>query len=453
MKTWQRRTLRTTAAVVVLMLIAVALSWRQIRILVNAGALSGKKESIPSVLVKALPAVVKGNADWTCWRGRDGDGRSAVSGILEDWSEGLRQLWQIDFLCQDTSSASWSCPVIQGNHLIVCGRDEANDLIFCLDPADGTLLWRTSYETAASSGHGSGARATPCIDGDRVYTFGRSGDLACWRLLDGREVWRRNVSKDGGNEPRWGHSSSPYVVGDIVAVQAGGTARALAVDKNTGRVVWKSGHGPAGYAALTSMDLGGTPVILAFHGKGLAAHDVKSGNELWNTPWETAYDVNATTPIAAGGTVFITSGYGTGCALLKVSRAGAEMLWRNEVIASHHSDPYAIDGFLYGYSGQSTQNRGAFKCVDLKDGVEQWSTDELGWGTCTVVEGYLLCGDIRGNIFLVKPDPERFIQVTNMAKALGDIKAGPAWTAPVAANGRLYLRCKQRLVCYDLLSR
>jgi len=193
------------------------------------------------------------------------------------------------------------------------------------------------------------------------------------------------------------------------------------------------------------------PAILSFHGKGLAAIDTRKGNELWNVPWETEYDVHATTPIVTGDKVFFTSGYKTGCQLLKASGAGAETLWRNNTIESMHSDPYVIDGYLYGYSGQSYQNRGSFKCVDLKDGVEKWSTNEMGWGTCIFVDGHLLCCDIKGNLFLMKPDPDKFNRVTKLSHALGDV-SGPVWTRPVVANGLLYLRFKQTLVCYEIVS-
>jgi hypothetical protein len=73
----------------------------------------------------------------------------------------------------------------------------------------------------------------------------------------------------------------------------------------------------------------------------------------------------------------------------------------------------------------------------------------MGWGTCTYVDGHLLCLDIEGNLFLMKPDPERFIKVTELSRALGDVE-GPVWTLPVVANDKLFLRFKQRLVCYAL---
>ncbi len=85
------------------------------------------------------------------------------------------------------------------------------------------------------------------------------------------------------------------------------------------------------------------------------------------------------------------------------------------------------------------QNKGAFKCLELASGTEKWATNEMGWGTCTYVDGHLLCLDIKGNLFLMKPDPGRFTKVTGLPKALGDVE-GPVWTLPVVANNKLFLR-------------
>jgi outer membrane protein assembly factor BamB len=393
--------------------------------------------------------IEKGQADWPYWRGPQGDGRSPVTGIKTDWSGGLQRLWQVEFLCQGSDAATWSSPVVQGNRLVVPGRGPGQDLVFCLDPATGALIWLGQYEAKAVPSHGPGARATPCVDGDRVYTFGRSGDLACWNLQDGTLLWRHNVSDAGGKEPTWGHSSSPLVCGNRVIVQGGGEALVIAYDKMTGRVIWKAGQGPAGYAACALDGPRESPRLLVFHGTGLSSLDPSSGRQIWQVPWQTSYQVNATTPIVADDVVFITSGYGSGCEALKVSDTGEEVMWRSKIIASHHSDPILVDGFLYGYSGQSDQNSGLFKCVELSSGKERWATGEMGWGTAVWADGHLLCMDIKGNLFLVKPSPDAWHKVAEFRGALGPV-TNPAWTIPVVANGRLYLRYMQRLVCYKL---
>ena len=250
---------------------------------------------------RGLPGPLeKGQADWPRWRGPQGDGRSLVTGIRTDWSQGLEKLWQVDFLCQGTDAVAWSAPVVQGNRLVVPGRGPGIDLVFCLDPATGALIWVGTYEARAKSGHGPGPRATPCIDEDRVYTFGRSGDLVCWSLQDGRLFWRHNVREVGGREPLWGHACSPLVYRDRVIVQGGGSALVIAYDKLTGAVVWKSLQGEAGYASCVLLGAPEPRTLLVFHGGGLSGLDPDSGRPLWQAPWHAAMPVNATTPLVAG---------------------------------------------------------------------------------------------------------------------------------------------------------
>ncbi|MBN2010482.1 PQQ-binding-like beta-propeller repeat protein [candidate division KSB1 bacterium] len=449
MKKWLKWLLSILGVLIIGMAIMLALSWNSISILKGTEGINSDTDAIPTSTSDNLPPLEKGKTDYASWLGPNGDSRSTETDIITNWSNGLQKRWEINYLCQGNTSATWSAPVVQGNRLVVCGRDSANDLIFCLNPTDGTLLWHQSYQTNAKRNHGTGPRATPAINDDRVYTFGRSGVLACWSLFDGAQLWMKNITELGGKEPTWGYSSSPLVWQNYVIVQGGGSIRTIAFDKITGDVAWKSGNGIAGYAALIPMEIGGKPAILSFHGKGLAALEATDGHELWDVPWETSYDVNATTPLIIDDNVFITSGYKTGCMLLKVGSTSADSAWKNDTFTPSHSDAFAIDGYVYGYSGDSFQNKGTFKCIKLSDGLEQWSTNDMGWGTSLFVDGNILCCDIKGNIFLMKPDPKQFIKITELPNALGDIK-GPVWTRPVIANGLLYLRFKQYLICYDI---
>lgn len=397
-----------------------------------------------------IEPITRGESDWICWRGIHGDGRSHVSGIKTDWSDGLTKIWRIDFLCQGKESATWSAPIVQGNRLVVCGRDDVNDMVFCLNPEDGGLIWKQAYPAkTAAVNYGAGPRATPWIDDDRVYTFGRGGDLVCWNLLNGEKIWHKNVNDEGGEEPGAGHSSSPLVTDSLIIVKGGGRALTIAYDKMNGDLIWKTGKGPAGYAAMAMMEIEGEPVVLSFHAKGLVAITLKEGKELWNVEWETRYDEKPTTPVINDNLVFITCGDGGG-QLLKVSKSGAEVVWKNKIYSSHHSDPFIIDGHIYGYSGYGNQNKGVFKCIELETGIEKWSTNEMGWGTSVAIDDYLFCCDIKGNLFLIKPDPEKFVKITDLPKIWGKVR-GAIWTIPVLANGKLYLRFKQSLMCFNIL--
>jgi hypothetical protein len=170
---------------------------------------------------------------------------------------------------------------------------------------------------------------------------------------------------------------------------------------------------------------------------------------LWTVPWVTSYGVNATTPIVYNDIVYHTSGYKMGCEALKVSESGYSVMWKNNAMEAQHSDPILINGYIYGYSGESARNNGQFKCIELLTGKEMWHTGVIGQGTTTFVDGYLICQDIKGNLFLIQPDPSGFKKLGEIRKAIGDVQ-NPAWTVPVVANGKLYLRYLQQLICYQL---
>ncbi len=436
---------------VIIIIILVIFGVWQAWIAINGNEqLSGAQNAIPKPL-SVIPPLETGESDWPNWRGPNQDGKSNVTGIVKDWSNGLKKVWEVNYLCQGKNNIAWSSVVVSGNRLVVPGRDDDSDLVFCLNSQNGHLIWHGSYKAKTGTSHGPGSRATPYIDEDRVYTFGRGGDIVCWSLEDGTLLWQKNVEDAGGKEPQWGHSCSPLVYEDKVIVQGGGDSLVIAYDKMNGNIIWKSMQGEAGYAAVTSIKIEDSNQILVFQGTGLSCLNPEDGTELWTANWKTSYNVNATTPAVSDLIVFITSGYGTGCEALKVTKTNAEVLWKNKTIASHHSDPIIIDGYVYCYSGQSNQNKGSFKCVELETGREMWSTNTIGWGTALYVDEHLVCMDIEGNLFLVEPNPNKFKLVSEFKNALGEV-SNPAWTIPVIANGKLYMRYMQRLICYDIMS-
>lgn len=435
--------------IVAIVLIAAAIIGYQVyKITMGSEPLSGKQESIPAKTA-SVPPITKGTADWPNWRGANFEGKSLTKGIKTDWSKGLEKLWHINYLCQDQSTAAWSSPVVQGNRLIIPGRDENNDLVFCINAENGELIWSGSYEAKSETSHGPGSRATPFINEDKVYTFGRSGDLVCWRLEDGKLLWRKNVKDAGGEEPTWGYSTTPLVLDNKVIVQGGGKALVIAYDKVTGDLLWKSMEGPAGYAATIPMMIENEVKLVIYHGKGLSCLNPSDGKPLWTAPWPTEYGVNATTPLVYKDIIFHTSGYKMGCEALKVTNSGYSVLWKNHVMEAHHSDPILIDGYIYGYSGESLRNVGKFKCIEFSTGKEMWSADQIGQGTTAFADGLLICQDLKGNLALIQPDPSAFKKIGEIKSALKDVK-NPAWTVPVIANGKLYLRYLQQLVCYAL---
>ncbi|KPK83018.1 MAG: hypothetical protein AMJ81_08590 [Phycisphaerae bacterium SM23_33] len=392
------------------------------------------------------------DADWPCWRGPRGDARPTIRGITTDFSKGLEKLWEVKDLCQGENSQSWSAPSIQGERLVVSGRHGDDDVIFCLNADTGKPLWRKSYPAPGKIDRGSGPRATPCIDGDRVYTFGCMGHLACWGLADGKRLWMRQVEEEGGRRPEWGHASSPLIYQDKVIVQGGGTALVAAFEKMTGKLAWKSMTGQAAYAAPVLAAVAGKPQLIVFPAAGPAGLDPRTGRKLWTFPHTTPYDMNCATPILVGETLFIASAVEKnrgGCRLLKLSAAEPEQLWHSQKLGDYHSDPVILDGYIYCFSGWPQGNSGALKCLRLADGEVMWSVRGMGCGSLLYVDGRLMMMNNRGRLALLRPNPKGLEKLTEFQAIAGH----PVWTTPVIARGKLYVRFTNHLICYRLKDR
>jgi len=132
----------------ILLVIALVFGYMVYREVKGSEKITGKLDGIPSPSGK-IPAITQGLSDWPNWRGVHFDGKSDTKNINKDWSKGLKKLWQVDYLCHGSVSATWSAPVVQGNRLIITGRDEKNDYVFCLNAESGELIWQGAYTTEA----------------------------------------------------------------------------------------------------------------------------------------------------------------------------------------------------------------------------------------------------------------------------------------------------------------
>lgn len=444
--------------------------------------------AIPSLFLFLICSTLAASesTDWPCWRGPNGDGKSLVKDIKKDWSNGLTKLWEVDNLCQgEGDTSTWSAPSIKGDKLVVPGKKGDNDVIFCLNAETGELIWKKEYPTVQTerqggTRYGTGSRATPCIEGNKVYTFGGWGDLVCWGLADGKELWRRNVADDGGIPANFGYTSSPLVYDDKVIILAGGTAMVVAYNKETGEPIWKrvweGGSGKPGYASPIAATINGRDQILMSapaggddrdrHSPGrVAGLNPESGEVIWESPWWCMWDMFAT-PVIDGSIAVVGTGKRSGSMALKIEGSSATQIWenwRNDILAPTYSDPVIVDGYIYGYSGHSSdyyeEDRPGreLQCVDLMTGELKWRGGaDASWGTLVYVDGLLLCLTDKGKLLLVNPDPNEYNKITEFQTSLRVVDSGYpkksqyVWTIPVVANGKLYVRYCNHLICYDL---
>ena len=377
-------------------------------------------------------------SDWPQWRGPNRDGISAESGWSSKWpADGPKQLWR------GNVGTGCSSVAVVGDRVLTMGNQGDEDTVWCLDAKTGASVWKHTYANPLDPNmYEGGPGSTPAVDGNFVFTLSRTGQLFCLDSRTGKPVWSKHLVNDfGGKPPKWGYSGSPLVAGDLVVLEAGADgASTVALDKKTGATVWKSGSAPAGYGTIMPFTCGGKACLASFDGTGLTVRDTKTGRELATYPWKTTYEVNAATPIVSGDKIFISSGYGKGCALLRFDGSNLKPLWENKKMRNHFSSSVLWKDHLYGFDDST------LACLDLADGNVKWTRGGLGKGSLMLAGDKLILQSEGGDLVIAPAVPESFQEIAR-AKVFED----RCWVVPVLANGRIYCKSnKGELVCFDV---
>lgn len=419
---------------------------------VEKAALKPVRASLVALWVLALPALAD---DWPQWRGLNRDGISKETGWLNPWpAAGPKKLWEASI------GIGYSSFAVSQGRLYTMGNVADNDITFCFDAESGTPKWKYEYPCSAKDPNGyHGTRCTPTVDGNRVYTLSRHGHFFCLDAATGAVKWSKDFAKDfGGKDPQWGFAGSPLIEKDWVLTEAGGkdNASVVAFNKLNGEVMWRAGSDAAGYSSLIAFDLGRERCFLQLSKDHLVCRKMKDGAELWRLPWPTSYGVNATTPILQGEDVFVSTGYGFGCARIRATLAGVEPVWpatdpeglsanqikgwTNKNMRNHVNSCVLVNGYLYGY------DESELKCLDWKTGEVKWRTDSYGKGSLICADGNLILYGQSGKLGLAEASPDAFKEICSFQALPGK----DTWANPVLANGRLYVRSLDKMLALDV---
>lgn len=379
-------------------------------------------------------------ADWPNFLGPNGKGIAPDTGINKDWSAKQPQVvWTVQM-----GAPSYAGPAVAGGRVFIIDHKGTEDVVRAFALTNGNEVWSYSYPEAAAENCGF-ARSTPTISDGKVYTMSRFGLLNCLEAKTGTLIWKKNiVAEFNGSLPGWQMAVSPQVDGDKLIVCPGGRDAAVAaLNKTTGATIWKGGGSDKpGYATPVPATIGGKKQYVVFTGVALIGVDAADGKLLWRLPWQTSYDVNAATPIVTGDTVFITTGYGHGCALVKTAGENPSIIWQSKEIQAHFSSPILKDGYIYGNS-----DPGRLVCLDAKTGEAKWQAQGFEKGGIVAVDGTIiaLVGN-SGDLVMAEMSSARYKELSRMKAPLG----GQSWTAPIVADGKLIIRNKATLACINL---
>jgi len=394
----------------------------------------------PFILICSLVPAVAWADDWPCWRGPQRTGVSAETGWLDQWpKDGPPVAWKASV------GTGFSSVAVANGRLYTLGNQANKDTVYCFDAVTGKKLWSHTYDAPLEDKlFDGGPTSTPTVDGERVYALSRWGDLFCFEGGTGKVVWSKNVQKEANiRVPGWGFAGSPLVHENLLILNVGEAGMAL--DKQTGKILWSSADRDAGYSSPVLFKRGADVFGIFSADDGWTAMDVKTGKELWRVRWLTRFGLNAADPIVTGETVFVSSGYNKGGALLKMGDKEPADVWRNRAMRNQMNSCVLLDGHLYGIDGDTT-TKSFLKCVELKTGDVRWSHEGVGMGALTAAAGKLIVLSETGELLVAPASSEKFAQ-TARAKVLD----GKCWTVPVLANGRIYCRnAAGDVVCVDV---
>jgi outer membrane protein assembly factor BamB len=411
-------------------------------------------------------------ADWPQWRGPKRDGVSDEKGLLTQWPEGGPKLaWKYT-----EAGLGFSSFAIREGKLYTLGTKGKDEIVLVLDASKGgPPLWTAKIGSIFTYGEnvwGDGPRSTPTLDGNLLFALGGQGDLVCVDIAkNGAEIWRKNLISDFGGEmmTTWGYSESPLVDGDQLLVTPGGKKGLMvALNKKTGALLWQSAEvaHSAPYSSIMPADFNGVHQYIqmsfvAGAGGFVSGLDAKSGKLLWQEPIfkGDSYAI-CPTPIVHENTVYVTTGYSGGCHAFEILpgfkvKERYSLAIRNTT-KNTHGGVVLVDGHIYGHSEVLR-----WICQNLKSGKITWKEREAldtKSGAITAADGMLYLFTEDGDVGLVKANPEKFElvsefklpQLSQYPQKLAKSRYSKAWSHPVVANGKLYLRDCEFMYCYDI---
>jgi outer membrane protein assembly factor BamB len=411
--------------------------------------------------------------DWPQWRGA---GRLAIwneTRIIDEFpDEGLKVVWRAPI------RSGFAGPAVSEGRVFVLDWQEdpqsrtldGIERLVALDEKTGSVLWTHEWATSYRMLQGSyaiGPRATPTVEGDRVYVVGASGVLRCVNVQTGNLIWTKNYIDDYDTSvATWGVSSAPLVDGDRLIAIVGGEPDALVVafNKRTGEELWRAVNvvGEMGYGQLVIYDAGGARQLIVWHAAALVSLNPETGAVYWEQPWEVGAGMSVATPVRDGNFLLVSQFYnGSMMMRLDTDRPTATMLWkgssRSELpdetdgLHSMITTPIVRGDYVYGVGSY-----GELRGLSARTGERLWMSDEMTaqarWGTAYMVQQgdrYFVSND-EGDLIIASLTPEGYIEHdrTSLIEATSSSGYGPqrrfdravSWSHPAYANRHIVQR-------------
>lgn len=372
------------------------------------------------------------------------DGIITDVGLASDWQgQAPKQLWRVNV------GEGWGAFCVAGGRAITLEQRDQEEWASAYDLGSGKLLWHHADQTRFSEWQGGdGPRTTPTFDNGKLYTLGATGILNCLDAATGKLLWTHSLMKEFGMvNLTWGFSSSPLIVDDLVIVAGANKPgpTLMAYDKASSELVWKAGTDENAYASPVLTQIAGKRAVLLNTAPGLLAVDPKSGEVLLNHAWGVDKWPKASQPVVLpGDRVFMSAGYGMGCAMLKVAvdaegKWSAETLWENHKMKTQFNSVTPQGDLLVGLDD------GRFAAVDMATGDRLWKEGRFGAGQHLLVGDRVLIQNESGPVVLGEASRAGFKQLASLPAL-----SSKTWNYPTLAGRWLLVRNDREAACYEL---
>lgn len=433
------------------------------------------------LLVALTPMPQSLAEDWPQWLGPGRDAVWRETGIVSTFADReLKPVWRTPIRSGYTGPAVANGRVFVMDRRLAPGAHNPDNLfqrgniagderILCLDASTGKVLWEHSYDVGYTVSYPKGPRATPTVDGDRVYTLGAEGHLLCLNVKTGKIIWEKLFSRDyGAKTPTWGHAAHPLIDGDNLICLVGGEGSAVAAfDQMTGKERWRAlTTKDVAYCAPVIYEAAGKRQLIIWHIESVSSLNPETGEVYWEHEWSVRGGGSIAIPRQHEDRLFLATFFNGSLMLrLKEDKPGVEQLWKSPKISARdttylhslNSVPWLENGHIYGAC-----NYGQFRCLRIQDGQRVWESLQPGGldkprrnaNTFIVKheDRFFLCPD-NGDLVIAKLSPKGYEEI-DRAKLIEPTDADGGrpivWSHPAFANRRVYARNDREIVCVSL---
>ena len=394
----------------------------------------------------AIATGLRAATDWPQFLGPTRNGSYVGPPLSESWGpSGPKVIWRKQV------GQAFAGPAVVGNRVILFHRVASEEVVESLDAATGTSIWRYAYPTRYRDDFGfdEGPRAVPVVSDGVIYTFGAEGQLHAIDLAKGTRIWSEDTMKRFG-VPKgfFGAGGSPLVEGGRVIANIGGDkAGIVAFDAKTGKVLWSATDDDASYSSGVAATIGGRRSGVFLTRDSLVGIDPATGAVQFQRRWRArqAASINAATPLVIGDLIFVSAEYGPGAGVLRVNGSQLMDLWTSdEVLSNHYATSVLHKDYLYGFHGRQEFGP-SFRAVELRTGTVKWSQDQFRAGSVLLAGDRLLVMREGGELLLAPASPQAFKPIARAQVMQGVVRPYPA-----IADGLLYVRNENALICLDL---